>query len=455
MKYTETVYFILTNKTLSDEEMKKQSIAFLKSLKLDPSPSLWCRIDLPHPNFESIMEQIKDFCSKDGWHSCFDYARKYESVNSDWFRIVSTDPHEGFFADSVKIKDEEGDEMELRRIRSYYQPNPIFFGFKHDLYVPERFYKACIKHNFPGISFTPVEDVGRYDGEQYFIMHIDFQIPHLILESNETYAAIKKNPGFIGGVFPYLTSIFDETRWSQFSPGVMENELPSSGFAYSYKSHGHLPGGCTGGHFLIHKDIAKILLEEGAVSSVHLSPEIVFDSSPPQMELVSTTKAQKPNKEFVSEAFEIYENIKQNPRPKRDVKEKDALQLFRRAKREEDDKTLLNKGIKRALIPEVEFSPYSSLIPYYLVSDGCYLSDEYRLLSYNEALLENEAFHKEMADETIPFELGTVIAKCADGDTMLLNNDNSVVRFGYDSFEITQTFPHIHQFIFDAVCDRD
>ena len=50
---------------------------------------------------------------------------------------------------------------------------------------------------------------------------------------------------------------------------------------------------------------------------------------------------------------------------------------------------------------------------------------------------------------------GIVIGKCPDGDTLLLCNDGTVIRFSHEVPEILNQWPSLPQFIFDAISDGD
>ena len=50
---------------------------------------------------------------------------------------------------------------------------------------------------------------------------------------------------------------------------------------------------------------------------------------------------------------------------------------------------------------------------------------------------------------------GQLIAKCPDGDTVLLCKNNVVVRFSHETPEVVEQWPSLAQFFVDAINDSD
>ncbi len=91
--------------------------------------------------------------------------------------------------------------------------------------------------------------------------------------------------------------------------------------------------------------------------------------------------------------------------------------------------------------------------PYYLVANGGCLSDEYELLPYNQAISENAQFQEQLQSEELLAEkpAGVVIAKCPDGDYILLCKSGEVIRFSHEAPEVTEQWLNLAQFIVDAI----
>ena len=87
-----------------------------------------------------------------------------------------------------------------------------------------------------------------------------------------------------------------------------------------------------------------------------------------------TQAVDRPAGQFMDMMLEEYQKLKNTPRPIRMVSEKEALKMLRLAKkaRKED----FQKGLPKTQSQSLLGTEYGVLIPYYNVSNGCYLSDE-------------------------------------------------------------------------------
>lgn len=88
-----------------------------------------------------------------------------------------------------------------------------------------------------------------------------------------------------------------------------------------------------------------------------------------------------------------------------------------------------------------------------MIANGGYLSDEYKLLPHAQAIIENNQFHKQLKTEELLEEKldGIVIAKCPDGDSILLFKNGNVLRFSHEAPEIINQWPSLSHFIIDAI----
>ena len=50
--------------------------------------------------------------------------------------------------------------------------------------------------------------------------------------------------------------------------------------------------------------------------------------------------------------------------------------------------------------------------------------------------------------------IGKVFATCADGDVVLVTEDEKVIRFGHEAPEVINEWQTIAQFFFDAISDN-
>ena len=133
--------------------------------------------------------------------------------------------------------------------------------------------------------------------------------------------------------------------------------------------------------------------------------------------------------------------------------EKDALKILRKAKadRKEDFGKKLSK-VKAEALFETKHAP---ILPYYLITNGGWLSDEYRLLSVDESIAETKEFYNLLESEELLEAKpdGIVICTCANGDWVLQLRDGAVIRFSHETPEITEKWPSLEQFIVDSIND--
>jgi hypothetical protein len=82
------------------------------------------------------------------------------------------------------------------------------------------------------------------------------------------------------------------------------------------------------------------------------------------------------------------------------------------------------------------------------------VSDEYCFLSYLESLKETPVYLVEIEkEELIERYTGTVIAKCADGDVIIINNEGSVKRISHETMAICESWDTFAQFFFECLAD--
>ena len=131
------------------------------------------------------------------------------------------------------------------------------------------------------------------------------------------------------------------------------------------------------------------------------------------------------------------------------VTEKDALKLLRKAKKEGQ----LGKKLAKAKAEALAGTAYGPLLPYYLITGGGYLSDEYKLLTVPESQMETAEFYQALEKEELLAVKpeGLVICTCANGDKVLLLHDGTVIRFSHEAPEVCEQWQSLPQFIVDAI----
>ena len=452
MNYQEELLWIVdcpgTTNDNMDEKIR-ENIAFVHSLGLKCDSVGWSTLNLADPRANEILEHISAFCKKNGWTSRGIYKRYHLETNPQWFEIVPNYFKGSTVVDEIETTTTDSQQVSTCVIRAFQEIDSHPKIFRNDFLVSEKFHNSCIQHNFQGVNFCWAKDVGKYEAGQYFHLYAAHQIPKIAVDFD-----LKKSPQRIqaaGGWLPRLTEVIHTLQFINLPDCYLSEDLPSYGFAYAYIPRTF---SCAGrNRFLIHKDIAQTLLKEKALSARALKPVTVVDQLPGGYILAPTEPLKQPSTDFTDKMLAEYEILKAKHRPTREVSEKAALKLMRDAKRERKED--FQKPMSIRLRQELLSTDYAPVIPYYLIANGCLLSDEYEFLSYNQAAEENDAFHKNLENEELLEEKpeGIVIAKTISGDTVLLCKDGAVTQFSHEAPEVTDRWPSLAQFIVIAIQD--
>lgn len=451
MQYTEELHWILDKNGVrrkGDEEYR-QNIEFVHSLGLKCDCVGWSKLKLSDPRADEILAAIEKFCKEAGWRARGWYSREYTDVESDWFELAASDIKEATEGGWDEVPAEQEGIVRLVNIKAYHELNPGPKEWREELLVPERFRNACLRLGIPDLRFCWARDKGKYEAEQYFLLYPQQRISRIALDrgfkmtDSERIAAA-------GGYLPKLATIFYELQQIDLQDCYLAEDLPAGGMAYAYTKQTHSFFGRS--RILIHKDTANLLIQEKVLSSKQLRPAAVVDTVPGGYVLDDTRVKPQPTAEHMEKMLSEYETRKATPRPIRQVPEKDALKVLRKAKQERKE------DFKKALPKKTQVdAAYLPLEAYYRVANGGFLSDEYELLPLEAAMRENEEFFRQLEAEELLENppVGIVIARCPDGDDILRCEDETVIRFSHEVPEILNQWPSLPQFIFDAISDGD
>ena len=450
MKIIETLDWILDNddKSIADDDKYRLNIEFVHSLGLKCDCVGWSKLYLQNPRADEILSAIDSFCKKNGWKARGIYTRTYAGYTSDWYEIVPAAFKDNTLYDSYECESERGETVKIFNLRAYHELRPSPKWWYESILVPERFRDACVRHGITDVDFCWARDKGKYQAEQYFHLYCNKQIP-TIAEGRNTTIEDRDKIDALGGYLPKIADIFYKLQLIDLQECYIESDIPNCSIALAYcpKTFTY----CGRNKFLIHKDFAQKLLQEKAISQSDLTPAVVVKELPSGYTLSHTVMPDRPIASCMQKSIAEYEKLKSMERPLRLISEKDAVKLLRLAKKErkEDFKKAFTKA-KSVDITETSFAP---LLPYYLIANGGYLSDEYELLSYDIATEENMLFTEELLTEEL-LEIkpdGLVIAKCPDGDKVLLCTDGKVIRFSHEEPVATEEWVSLAQFIADAI----
>ncbi len=448
-----------------EEENYRRNIEFVHSLGLKCDCVGWSSLDLTRPDAGEILDRIDRFCREEGWLARGVCARRYEDFESDWYELEL--PAVKDICNYVKTVSESGERVTVKGVRAYKNKGAhALYGYHGDFYVSEHFRDACIRHQVPGVHFCWARDQGRFASEQYFAIYADRNLSRIACDRFLRYqdvgrgypvTVVEHQPGSalysrleaVGGMLPRVAEIFYDMQFSlpDYYP---VSELPEEGFAHVYWGKGDY---YMKEKLLVHRRTAEMLLEERLLSRKNLQPAFLYQDGqvPPGYYEAEMDPFLRPCQTYIDQMQREYEAYIQQPHPVRKATEKEAVQLLRRAKtvRKEDFRKRMKKETAAALA-DTAFAP---LAPYYLAAEGGDLSDEYRLLSYEEAGEETDAFAAGMEkEELLPRAIeGVVFAACMDGDKVILRPDGTAARVSHEVPEVVEEWPSLAQFFTECI----
>ena len=448
MKFKENLLWILDkNDRKNDDTKYQENIDFVHSLGKKCDCVGWSKLDLDEPDADEVLNQIETFCKENGWRARGLYERTYTDIRSDWYELKTESFKDNTVLDIVPLKTETDKEILTIVISAYHELSASPKEWQQ-ICVPERFRKACQKNNITDVDFCWVQDKGKYEAEQYFYIFPQKSIPRIIYDKKLNKKRTDKIKE-LGGYLPKIASVFHQLQHIGLQDCYLKEDMPAGGIAYVYCPSAYDFSGRR--KILIHKDTAETLIKEKALSWANLTPACVVDECPKGYLLDETEVAPTPTKEYFENSFKEYEKLKAKNRPQYVVKEKEALKLLRKNKSER--KADYNKRLSKNNIEKISDSIYRFILPYYMVSDGCVLSDEYELLSYGDSLRITEEFFENLEKEELLITKpnGIIISTCADGDYVLVTENEKVLRFSHEEPEIISEWKSVAEFIVEAL----
>ena len=454
LKYSEELLWILDEpggpaRTLEAQNQTYQiRKTFVHELGLKCDSVGWCKMDLSNSRTPEVLGSISKFCKENGWKARCLYTRKYADVQSDWYELIPADWKDNTLCDRIETVTEEGKRIYTCVIHAYHELCATPKEWGEAICLPERFRNFCIQNNPDELDFCWVKDKGKYQAEQYFHVYGKRLIPRIAVD----YDLKMSNTELIaaaGGWLPEIANVFHELQQVNFQDCYLEDDLPDGGIVYA-----HIPSTfSTIGRYsiLFHKDIVQALLQQKILPLSSFRPAAVFKSLPGGYSLKKTQPVDRPTNQFMDTMLAEYNKLKNIPRPIRMVSEKDALKILRFAKKER--KGDFQKALPKSKVQTLLDTDFHILLPYYSVSNGCFLSDEYEFLSVENAMKETKAFQESLSkEELLDIKLeGIVVGRCPDGDAILVCNSGAVVRFSHEAPVAVEEWPNLAQFIVEAI----
>ena len=416
MKYVEVVHWILDKPGTTihnQDEQFRENIAFVHSLGKKCDCVGWSNLRWDDPQADAILEKIVAFCKENGWTARGLYTREYTDFDTDWFEIDGADFKDNTFGEYISVPSQDGGTVKICSMKAYRELSAAPKSWGGSLYVPERFYYAYRENEMTGLDFCWAKDTGKYAAQQYFEIFGTERIPQVAVYWDLKNQDLRKL-GADGGWLPRLGEVF--ARWTQLNlPYCYRKEdMPAGGIAYAY-----IPStfSCCGLYrVLVHKDVAQQLLEEKAIPAGALKPVPVLEKIPSGYTLRETSNCPRPSKTYMEQSLLDCEVLKKKERPIWQISEKEALKVLRKAKT--DRKEVFGKKLSKVKAEALFETKHAPILPYYLIANGGYLSDEYKLLSVDESVAETKEFYnlleKEELLEAKPD--GFVICTCANGE---------------------------------------
>lgn len=448
MRIIETLDWIIdyNDSRIAADEKYKLNIEFVHSLGLKCDCVGWCELDLSHPNLDEILCKIKAYCKNMNCRVRGSYQRTYSDYESDWYELVPSDFNDNTVCGSEEYASIQGKTVTVLSLRAYNETKNSPKEWYESVFVPERFRDSCVRNNVSDVEFCWAKDKGKYQAEQYFSMYSKHTVKSILSDKGIT-GRDKKRIKALGGAISKITDVVDEFQSIKLQNCYMESDFPRVEFVHAYvpRSFTYLGRNV----FLIHKSLVERMLKEKALSEKNLRPALVVKDVPDGYALEKTEVMDRPTADSFTKSILEYENLKKKVRPTHAVSEKDALKKYRSAK--SDRKQDFCKALPKAAADEIFATKYAPLLPYYQIANGAYVSDEYNILPYTDALRETENFAETMKSEELAnIPCGIVIAKCADGDTVLLSDSEKIIRISHEAPDACCEWVSLHAFIFDV-----
>ena len=471
MRYVEKLDWILdaASDRLKAEDEYQINIDFVHSLGLKCDCVGWSTLTLGTPEADRVLDAIADFCKREGWYARGWYTREYVDVESDWYVLEADFFKDGTLDHSVEVPAEDGSTLKLSSLKAYRELMPAPKKWGAGVLVPDRFRKAFLRADLKGGTFNWAKDTGKYRAEQYFHLFADRQIPQYSGGERFDYCEWKPSPETgayppvetyerilaLGGTLPKLAKIFYNLHVSLpvclLASDLTAKELDGVDIASINGADIVLVSGT----ILLRNSAAEALYKNGGVTMNYLRAIPIMESFPEGYKVRSTVKQALPNKEYVAQSMDDYEKLMANPRPVRKIGEKDALKVLRATKKERKEEFL--KALPKAMGESLAGTEYGLLLPYYQITRGGDMSDEYRLLPVEEAVTATEEWREELAKEELleTSPTGVVIARCPDGDVVVLTTQGAVIRFSHEAPETIRQWEDVAAFVYDAITESE
>lgn len=247
----------------------------------------------------------------------------------------------------------------------------------------------------------------------------------------------------LGGKLPRIAEIFSDLR-IELENCYLQKDMPDAPFAYGYLGQTFSRTGEN--DILIRADVVDKLLNKKVLSKKQIQPVHIAEDPVPGYIMLETEEKPFPAAEVLDSRMALYRKLINTSRPKRIVTEKETLKILRHAKNQRGED--FQKAMPKRRRDLLAGTPYEALMPYYAICESAYISDEFRLLSYQESLEQTREFADCMVkEETKQIQAeGIVIAVCPDGDSVLMTPEKEVLRISHEEPKIISQWSSLEMF---------
>lgn len=460
MNYTEKLLWILDpvdEAKRFGEEKYQENRDFVHSLGLKCDCVGWCELDLSNPNTESYLTSITAFCQSHGYTARGWYTRTYVGTEGEWYRLGTGKIPNDAIHEHTEIYAPVVSDRPCVAVKGYLlEPPTVRSDGWRDTLIPDRVKRGLEELGEVGLTFCWIRDVGRYEAESYFQLYTDTSVArywsgmrvdrYVVSFKKDEDPTLQARIRSFGGMLPRLIEIFSDLMITM-PDCYPASELPKEGVVDVFAPRLH--------ELLIHRTTAQKLLDTKIISPRDLAPVFVAEECPAGYAEEKGYKRPRPSAEYIASMEAARQKLAERPRPRRAITEKQALSTLRKAKKERAED--FSKAMPKAAAAALADTPYAPLVPYYTITAGGDLSDEYALLTYAEALEETRLWREDLASEELLEKppQGIVMVRCPDGDRVLLTDEGRVIRFSHEAPEVIGEWPTLSQFIYDSILTEE
>lgn len=447
MKFKESFSLIVDNHKPDDYT---ESIAFMKSFGLKCDCVGWTTIQLDAEDKFELIKKMKEKAKEKGLKlRCQNYKKELLGDDAEWY----------FFAPKVKITDDawdwdDGVDFYTTTIKGYKIPKGChIIEMPYYTAVSQAFVDTCKTLHLTGVDFTWVTDTGRYDATPFFYILPENRFEAATRGYGACYDKTKKsNQDFIqhcrqvdadGSHMEMLATLFNEFEMAQLPILLDPESAPDTDFAYFNKE------------ILVRKTAVERLVEKGVLKWVDLKPAGYLDKNKHNKLIFNCSKDELIPNHIRLIHDENYKKWSAKSRPTFAPKEKDALSLMRKAKKENPE--YYNKALKKTVLETLPETSLAFMAPYYKISNGAMISDEIEIFPYEDAVKENVEFWQELQEDEVvfndmpEFKDAVVFGRAVNGDKMLLNQDGSVLRYDHEEPSASEKWENLHTFLYEEI----